>query len=201
MNGSPARGVLGEALAALVLAAGSAAGDLQPAAEETAPPAAVSTVSYEVPAISLTRADGREVSLPVEMDDGRPVLLNFVFTSCTAICPLMTQTFSWFQRGLAASDAPAHLMSISIDPEQDTPERLREYAERFGARPGWDFYTGSVAASITAQQAFGAYRGNKMGHEPVTLMRAAPGAPWQRLAGFQKPEELLRAYRALTARP
>jgi len=52
------------------------------------------------------------------------VLLNFIFTTCSSICPLMSRTLEEFQRKLGSEAARVHLMSISIDPEQDTPARL-----------------------------------------------------------------------------
>jgi protein SCO1/2 len=158
-----------------------------------------STVQYAVPEVMLVRDDGKRVSLPQEMDDGRPVVLNFVFTSCGSICPLMSQVFGEFQRKLGDSAANVHLMSISTDPEQDTPARLTEYARQFGAGPEWQHYTGSVQASLTAQRAFDVYRGDKMSHAPVTLLRAAPGKPWRRIDGFVTPDELLHEYRQLLA--
>ena len=157
------------------------------------------TVNYSVPHVTLVRNDGRNVSLPDEMDDGRPVLLNFIFTSCGSTCPLMSQVFGEFQRKLGTEAGHVHLMSISIDPEQDTPERLTEYASQFGAGREWHHYTGTVEASLAAQRAFDVYRGDKMSHAPVTLMRAAPGKPWRRIDGFVTPEELLRQYRQLLA--
>src|SRR2546423_598331 len=96
-----------------------------------------STVTYETPDVSLVRADGKRVSLPQELDDGRPVLLNFIFTTCSSICPLTSRTLEEFQRTLGSEAARIHLMSISIDPEQDTPARLSEYARKFHAEPGW----------------------------------------------------------------
>jgi protein SCO1/2 len=90
-------------------------------------------------------------------------------------------------------------MSITIDPEQDTPARLAEYAHKFHAGPGWQYYTGTLAASIAAQRAFDVYRGEKMSHTPVTLMRAAPGKPWLRIEGFVTPDELVDDYRDLLA--
>jgi protein SCO1 len=158
-----------------------------------------SSVLYEVPNVVLVRQDGAPVSLRKEMDDGRPVVLNFIFTTCGSICPLMSQVLGEFQRKLGAESAHVHLMSISIDPEQDTPERLREYAQRFGAAPGWEYYTGTLAASQAAQQAFNTYRGDKMSHTPVTLLRAAPGQPWLRLDGFVTPDQLLHHYHLLLA--
>src|SRR5256886_10472876 len=149
-----------------------------------------STVSYEAPDVTLVRADGKPVSLPRELDDGRPVLLNFIFTTCSSICPLTSRTLEEFQRQLGAEAAKVHLMSISIDPEQDTPARLTEYAHRFHAGPQWQYYTGTTAASITAQKAFDVYRGEKMSHTAVALLRAAPGKPRVRVYGFGRPHEL-----------
>jgi protein SCO1/2 len=92
----------------------------------------------------------------------------------------------------------AHLVSISIDPEQDTPAVLREYAKRFEAGNGWRYYTGTAEASIATQRAFDVYRGDKMNHAPVTLLRAAPGKPWTRIEGFASADELLNKYREIT---
>ena len=160
-----------------------------------------SSVTYETPDVSLVRADGKRVSLPRELDDGRPVLLNFIFTTCSSICPLTSRTLEEFQHKLGREAARVHLMSISIDPEQDTPGRLSAYARKFHAGPEWQYYTGTVAASLAAQRAFDVYRGEKMSHTPVTLMRAAPGKPWLRIEGFVTPDELVDDYRNLLTAP
>ncbi|MBS0579493.1 MAG: SCO family protein [Proteobacteria bacterium] len=160
----------------------------------------VSTVQIEIPqGLHLVRADGRPVLLDREIDDGRPVIVNFVFTTCGSICPLMSQVFGQFQRGSGADHARVHLVSISTDPEEDSPARLRAYAKQFGAGPGWDHYTGTLEASLAAQRAFGVYRGDKMSHTPVTLLRAAPGRPWVRIDGFLTPGELEAQFQQLTA--
>jgi protein SCO1 len=158
----------------------------------------VSTAEYSVPDIWLLRQDGKKVLLNSELDDGRPVVLNFIFTTCPGICPLMSHTFSQFQDRLGVDRNRVHMMSISIDPEQDTPLRLRAYAQQFSAGSQWDHYTGTVAASIAAQSAFDAYRGDKMAHNPLTLMRAAPGKPWLRLDGFANAQDLFERFAALT---
>lgn len=159
------------------------------------------TVESRLPPISLVRDDGRKVSLTGELNDGRPVVLNFIFTTCPGICPIMSHTFSVLQGRLRAKAMPVHLVSISIDPEQDTPERLREYAKKFSAAKHWQFYTGSVEASIAVQQAFGTYGGDKMRHDPVTFMRVAPGTPWERIDGFASAEQLLIEFTRLVSTP
>lgn len=154
--------------------------------------------AYAVPAVKLVRQDGAAVAFPQAIDDGRPVLLNFIYTSCTAICPMTSQVFSKVQEKLAATHEKANLVSISIDPEYDTPARLAAYAKRFGAGNDWRFYTGTQAASVAVQKAFDAYRGDKMNHAPTTYLRAAPHKPWVRIDGFASPDELVREYRRLT---
>lgn len=154
---------------------------------------------YAIPAVRLVRADGKVVSLPDEMNDGRPIVLNFIFTTCTTICPMMSSVFAQFEHRLGADADKVHLMSISIDPEHDTPARLLEYARKFQAGPDWQHYTGTLDASITAQRAFDVYRGAKMNHSLVTLMRAAPGKPWLRIEGWATPDDLLHDYRELIA--
>ncbi|CAE6840740.1 SCO family protein [Paraburkholderia haematera] len=158
-----------------------------------------STADYALPAVMLVRDDGQTVSLKNAVDDGRPVVLTFIYTSCTTVCPMISQTLSQLQSELGADRDKVHLVSISIDPEQDTPERLREYAKKFGAGPEWQHYTGTVAASVATQQAFNVYRGDKMDHTPVTLFRSAPGKSWLRFDGFVTASDLLHAYQTSIA--
>jgi protein SCO1/2 len=158
-----------------------------------------SIAAYQLPQIQLLRADGKAVALPAELDDGRPVVLNFIFTTCTAICPISSQVFSEVQARLGKTPN-VHLVSISIDPEQDTPAVLRRYAQRFGAGTAWDFYTGTVDASIAAQKAFGVYRGDKMNHTQVTLVRPSMKKPWIRLDGFASAEQLVLALNQETSK-
>jgi len=167
------------------------------AARDLARETILSTAHYKIPLVRLTREDGKSILLPEEMNDGRPVVLNFIFTSCSSVCPLMSEVFSQFARKLGTERDKVHMMSISIDPEEDTPARLREYAHKFKAGPEWQHYTGTVEASVAAQRAFGAYYGDKMTHPAVTLLRAAPDTPWVRLDGFVTPDELLEKYRQM----
>jgi protein SCO1 len=151
-----------------------------------------SVAEYAIPEIKLVREDGKMVSLPDELNDGRPVVLNFIYTTCTTICPLMSQTLERLQGMLGADRDKVHLVSISIDPEADTPVRLAAYARRHHAGPEWQHYTGTVQASAAAQRAFDVYRGDKMSHTPVTLVRLTPGKTWIRFDGFASAEDLLK---------
>lgn len=165
-----------------------------------APSAAVmKTVAYQVPAVKLVRADGKAVDLATELGDARPVLMNFIFTTCTAICPVMSHIFAEVQEQLGEGRTNLHMVSISIDPEQDTPARLTDYAATYKAGSQWNFYTGTAVNSIAAQKAFAAFRGDKMNHEPLTLLRKAPGQPWLRIEGLASANEIVSQYRLMVA--
>jgi protein SCO1/2 len=154
-----------------------------------------------LPALSMTRQDGTRLPIAKALDDGRPVILNFIFTTCTAICPVLSQTFADLRGKLGDERSLVNMVSISIDPDYDTPQRLKEYAAKFGADANWNFYTGALQDSIAVQKAFASYRGDKMNHAAVTFMRARPGQPWLRVDGFASPSRLLAEYRKLGAQP
>ena len=156
-----------------------------------------SEADYKIPAVTLVRQDGTTVSFPQVLDDGRPVILDFIYTACTAICPILSQVFFEVQQKLGGERNKVNMVSISIDPEFDTPARLTEYAKKFRAAAQWQYYTGTVAASVAVQKAFNAYRGDKMNHSPVTFLRAAPGKPWVRLDGLASPDLVIKEYRSL----
>jgi protein SCO1/2 len=157
-----------------------------------------SEASYKLAAVPVTRQDGKSMSLASALNDGRPVVLNFIYTSCTAICPVTSQVFAELRDKLGEERDKINMISVSIDPEYDTPARLAQYAERFGATPkSWNFYTGTTNDSIAVQKSFATYQGDKMNHVPVTFLRSAPGKPWVRIDGFASPEVLLAEVRPL----
>jgi protein SCO1/2 len=156
-----------------------------------------SIASYQTPDVKLMDTNGKEVALADSLDVNEPVMLNFIFTTCTTICPVMSATFFQVQEKLGQKAGTVRMVSISIDPEHDSPEKLNEYAKRFEAGPQWSMLTGSVEDSIAVQRAFNVYRGDKMNHEPVTFLRKGADKPWVRIDGFASADELLREYREL----
>ncbi|HEX9669420.1 MAG TPA: SCO family protein, partial [Thermoanaerobaculia bacterium] len=85
--------------------------------------------AYRAPDAALVGMDGAPVRLREELQRAGPVVLHFLFTSCATVCPVLTGTLAAAQERLP----DVRILSISIDPEHDTPARLREYAARFGA--------------------------------------------------------------------
>lgn len=156
-----------------------------------------SVASYLVPAVTMINQDGQRIALAELLDADNPVMLNFIFTSCTAICPAMSAIFASVQNRLGTDSERLRMVSISIDPEYDTPEMLSAYASRFDAGPQWEFLTGTLDDSIAVQKAFDTDRGDKMNHAPLTLFRATPEAQWVRYEGFATAAELVKEYRSM----
>ena len=150
-----------------------------------------------IPDVVLTDTEATPVRLRVLLASDDPVMLNFIFTTCSTICPVMTKVFSEVPARLGADAKHLRMVSISIDPENDTPAQLRDYARKFEAGAHWKFLSGSVQDVIAVQRAFGSYNGDKMSHQPLTLLRAAPGKPWVRIDGFASADQLASEYRKL----
>ncbi|HEX7184229.1 MAG TPA: SCO family protein [Thermoanaerobaculia bacterium] len=146
------------------------------------------------PDVVLVDMDGTRAPLRAVIDEPGPVFLQFIFTTCPTVCPALSATFAATQ-----GRADVRLVSISIDPEHDTPERLREYARRFQAGPRWRFLTGRLEDVVAVQKAFEVYRSDKMQHEPSTFLRAAPDEPWLRLTGQVGPADLIAELQRLMA--
>jgi protein SCO1 len=143
--------------------------------------------------IDLVDESGRPTTLREAVGTDKPVLVNFIFTSCTTICPVMSAGMSQFLTNLGADRDRVRVVTISIDPETDTADVLRAYAARYHAPASWRFLTGTPAAVDAAQRAFGAYRGGKNNHVAATFVRSAPDGPWIELAGFSSAEMLQHA--------
>jgi protein SCO1/2 len=96
-----------------------------------------------VPPFSLTAESGAAVNEQLFRD--RISVVDFIFTSCSGICPMMSGRMAWLQEELGDRN-DIQFVSFSVDPETDTPEVLTEYGKRYGAVPGrWTFLTGDRA--------------------------------------------------------
>ncbi len=147
---------------------------------------------YPVPEVTLIDQTGSAVDLAGLLESEHPIALNFIFTTCTTICPVMTATFAQMRRELGPEGEALHLVSISIDPEYDRPGVLKEYAELYHAGPNWTFLTGDSGDIIRVLQSFKSYFGSKMNHQPVTLLKKPGEASWSRIEGLARGGDLAR---------
>ena len=154
----------------------------------------VEEASYELPDVTLTDQNGNKVSAAALFNGEDPMMVSFIFTTCTTICPVLSAIFTQAQKRYSNELEGVKLISISIDPEYDTPVRLQEYAKRFHAKEGWTFLTGDLDDIIEVLDSFDAYYGDKMNHIPLTLIRKQGASTWLRLEGFPDASDLVEEY-------
>ena len=151
---------------------------------------AATTENYSIPDVELIDQLGTSVSLRSLLEMEQPIALNFIFTTCTTICPVMTATFAQMRRELGDAGDQVRLVSISIDPEYDRPDKLKAYAEQFRAGAGWDFLTGDSADIVLVLKSLDSYAGSKMNHEPITLLKSPGSSSWTRIEGLASGKDL-----------
>jgi protein SCO1/2 len=131
------------------------------------------------------------------LEGDKAVLVNFLFTSCTTTCPLVTATVASMRQVLGPEGQDLRILSISLAPTHDTPGALQAYARQHGIGPGWQLLTGDVSQVRTVLKAFGVLPGSKTSHTPLTFLRTPSSQHWVRLNGFPSPVELASEYRQL----
>lgn len=178
----PAPSLLVPALAAALAA-------LLPCSARAAPAGSPWGASY-FPDVPLTTHDGRQVRFYSDLVRGKHVVLSFLYTRCTRICGLATANLARVQRELGDRvGRDIHLYSVTLDPEHDTPERLRAYAAAFRARPGWTFLTGRPEDVAALRSKFGD-RVPVEEHAPVIEIGNDSTGQWWRTSALDNPRYL-----------
>jgi protein SCO1/2 len=148
----------------------------------------------------LLDQDGRPVRFKTDVVGDQIVVVDFVFTTCTTICPILSAKLAGLQGRLGDRlGQGVGLVSVSIDPARDTPERLKAHAARFKARQGWTWVTGEAGAVNALLKGLGAYTANFAEHAPMMLVGDGRTGRWARFNGFPDPARLLAAIDALEA--
>jgi len=157
----------------------------------------VSMQSYNIPDIELLDRAGKSVLLQALLDSNQPVAVNFIFTTCTTICPIMSATFAQMRKALGPEADRIQLISITIDPEHDTPAVLTEYAKRYHAASGWRFLTGKPKDIEQVLRTFDVWTGTKTNHRPITLMHRKGDKKWVRVDGLASGTALAKQARTV----
>jgi protein SCO1 len=143
--------------------------------------------------VELINQDGEKIRFYSDVLKNKVVVINTFFTTCTSICPPMNRNFEKIQEALGERlGKEAFLVSISVDPETDTPTRLKEYGRRFHARPGWIFLTGKKENVDWALYKLGQYVETKGDHTSIFIIGNEPKGLWKKAMGLAKAEELIR---------
>ena len=159
---------------------------------ETKPTDSNSVSSPRLSDVIVQDQNGKTLNFYTDLVKGKVVAVNFIFTTCTAICTPLSATFRRVQQQLAEQNVPAQLISISVDPATDTPERLHEFAAKFKAEPGWTFVTGSASDIDSILKQFGVGVTNKNDHTPMVLIGNDEAGYWTRAYGLSSPTSLVK---------
>ena len=146
--------------------------------------------------VELIDQDGRKVRFYTDVLKGKTVVVNAFFTSCTSVCPPMNRSFEKIQEAFGDRvGRDVFLVSITVDPATDTPARLKEYAAKFHARPGWTFLTGKKENLDWALYKLGQYVEDKDNHKTVVIIGNEATGLWKKAFGMAKVEELIHLVR------
>jgi cytochrome oxidase Cu insertion factor (SCO1/SenC/PrrC family) len=145
-----------------------------------------------IPDIRVYDQNGNRLNFYSDLIKSKTVAINFIFTTCTTICPPLTATFRRVQQDLAEHPLHIELISISVDPTTDTPERLHDFAAKFKAGPGWTFVTGDKTEIDSLLRALGVAVADKNDHTPMVLIGSDATGYWTRTYGLSSPATLIK---------
>lgn len=167
-----------------------AAAHLQAQAPAPQPSLQAAAQSYFGDTVLLDQ-DGREHRFYTDLVRGKIVIMDFIYTRCVGPCPILSSTFARLQARLGDRlGKDVFLLSFSVDPAYDTPARLKEYAGRFHARPGWLFLTGSRENAETVLRRLGQWVESPEQHQTLYIVGNEPTGLWKKAFGLAKPEDL-----------
>ncbi len=149
----------------------------------------ISREKVDMPNVPVQDQNGKALHFYDDLIKNKTVAMNFIFTSCPTVCPPMGANFGALQRKLKERNMQdIHLISVSIDPVTDTPERLMAWRSKFGGGPGWDLVTGKKQDITKLLKMLNVFATDINTHSPFVVMGNASG--WRYLNGLTPPEEL-----------
>lgn len=159
-----------------------------PAAAATAPLGKAVKISDTI----LLDQNGRRVRLFSDVVGDKVVVVSFIYTSCTDVCPMVSHTMSQLQEELGGLlESQVRLISLTVDPARDTPAKLKAYSALYGARPGWQWLTGAASDVTEALKGFGVYSSNFEQHAGVVLVGDGRSGKWTRVYEAEDVQRLL----------
>lgn len=165
------------------------------------PPDRVAVIREQhLPNVRLVTHEGRAVRFYDDLVQGKVVAINFMFATCRKACPGATANLVEVQKALGDRvGRDVTLLSISLDPERDTPEILRDYARAHGAGPGWYFLTGGHDDIELLRRKLGAYDldpvvdADPTQHAGIVILGNEPRGRWKAISALSKPVRIRQA--------
>ncbi|WP_257387794.1 SCO family protein [Tahibacter caeni] len=135
--------------------------------------------------LPLVDQNGKPVDLYNDIIAGRRIVLHSFFARCEGSCPVMMTTLQALQKQLGSRlGKDVHIVSITVDPDHDTPQVLADYARRVQAKPGWHFLSGSSAQVTTALRRIGQYTDAPENHMNLIIVGNDTNGDWRKVHGL-----------------
>ncbi len=167
--------------------------------ESAATSRAAETSEVSFADVELIDQDGQTVHLNPDLMGDRIVVMGFIYTSCNTVCPVVSSIMGKVQAQLGERvGSDVQLISISVDPQTDTPERLQEYARHYQKGPGWSWLTGQPQAITSTLKGLGNWSADYANHPPVIMIGKGDSNSWSRYYGFTDPAVLVAQVEALS---
>lgn len=143
--------------------------------------------------VELLDQDGRKLRFYSDVLKGKIVVVNVFFITCVSVCPPMNRNMEKIQAALGERvGKDVFLVSLTVDPLNDTPPRMKEYAQRFHAKPGWLFLTGKKENVDWALYKLGQYVEARDDHSTIIIVGNETTGLWKKAFGLGKAEELIQ---------
>ncbi|CAK9889111.1 MULTISPECIES: SCO family protein [Pseudomonas] len=166
-----------------------------------APAAHQEKASVRFADVSLLDQNGMPVRLEKDLVADHLVVMGFIYTSCTTVCPVVSSIMAKVQKQLGGRvGTEVQLVSISVDPQRDDPQRLLGYAQAFQNGPGWSWLTGTAYAINETLKGLGNFSADLGQHPPLILVGDGHSGHWTRYYGFTDPQLLISEIDRLSAR-
>lgn len=182
------------ALAGLCLGAAPTAAQTPTAAAQTPSPDSQQTAAQKYfTDVVLVNQDGEKMRLYSDLLKDKVVVIDFFFATCQGVCLPLNRNLQKLQEALGDRvGKDVHLISVSVDPAEDTPTRLKAYAAKLDARRGWYFLTGEKANVDFALRKLGGYVDDKQDHTNIFIIGNERTGLWKKAFGLAKPDDILK---------
>lgn len=149
-------------------------------------------IKTTIPDSQVLDQNGKRLRFYTDLIKGKVVVINFIFTTCAYVCPMQGSSFSNLQAALGERlGRDTHLVSVTTDPLTDTPEKLKAWGERFGAKPGWTLVTGEKKEIDKLLLALTGDTARTGEHSPIAIIGSDDKGIWIRAYGLESPKRTI----------
>lgn len=168
--------------------------DAAQAAAQTPPAAAQETAAHKYfTDVVLVNQDGEKMRLYSDLLKDKVVVIDFFFATCQGVCLPLNRNLQKVQEALGDRlGKDVHLISVTVDPTEDTPTRLKAYADKLDARRGWYFLTGEKANVDFALRKLGGYVDDKQDHTNIFIIGNERTGLWKKAFGLARPDDIIK---------